>query len=63
MYFLLLNLGFGEIFLIIVVYLIFFGSKNFPSLMKDFGRFFYKIKRSINEIYQELDSDSKNKSN
>ena len=60
MSFLLLNLGFGEIFLIFLVYLIFFGSNNFPALMKDLGRFFYKIKNSVNEVYQEFDSDHKN---
>ena len=54
---LLLNLGFGEIFLIALIYLIFFGPQSIPSLMKDFGRFFYKIKRSINELYQDFDSD------
>ena len=59
MYFLLLNLGFGEIALIFLVYLIFFGSKNFPSLIKDMGRTFYKIKNSINDIYKEFDSNLK----
>ena len=57
MKFLLLNLGFGEIFLIAVIYLMFFGSKNLPSLMKDMGRFFYKIKRSVTDIYEEFDSE------
>ena len=59
MYFLLLNLGFGEIAIIFLVYLIFFGSKNFPSLMKDLARTFFKLKRSINDVYQEFDSDFK----
>ena len=54
---LLLNLGFGEVFLIALIYLMFFGSKNLPNLMKDLGRFFYKIKRSVNDIYKEFDSD------
>jgi len=57
MFFWLLNLGFGEVFLIIVIYVIFFGSRNLPSLMKDFGRFFFKIKRSVNDIYNEMHSD------
>ena len=60
MYFFLLNLGFGEIFLILLIYLIFFGAKNFPSLMKDVGRVFYKIKNSINDLYKEFDSNLKN---
>jgi len=57
MYFLLLNLGFGEVVLILLCYLLFFGSKNFPSLVKDLGKFVYKIKRSVSDIYQELNSD------
>ncbi len=55
MYFLLFNLGFGEIFLVLLIYLLFFGSKNFPSLMKDFGKLFFKIKNSISDIYNELE--------
>ena len=52
---LLFNLGFGEIFIIAVIYLIFFGSKNLPHLMRDFGRFFNSLKRSIQDIYQDFD--------
>ena len=54
---LLLNLGFGEIFLIALIYLMFFGSKNLPNLMKDLGRFFYKIKRSVTDIYDDFDDN------
>ena len=57
MYFFLLNLGFGEIILIFLVYLIFFGSKNFPVLMKDLGRVFYKVKSSIDDLYKDFNSD------
>ncbi|MBE37699.1 MAG: twin-arginine translocase TatA/TatE family subunit [Flavobacteriales bacterium] len=57
MYFFLLNLGFGEIILIFLVYLIFFGSKNFPVLMRDLGRVFYKIKSSIDDLYKDFNSD------
>ena len=57
---LLLNLGFGEIFFISLIYLIFFGPKNLPVLMKDFGRFFHKLKRSISDIYQDFDVNSNN---
>ena len=55
MHFLILNLGFSEIALIFIVYLIFFGPNNFPSLMRDFGRVFYKIKRSLSDLYRDLD--------
>ena len=54
---LFLNLGFGELLLIALIYLLFFGSKNLPTLTRDVGRFIYKVKRSINEIYDELQSN------
>ena len=57
MYLLILNLGFGEILLICIAYLIFFGPNNLPVLMRDAGRFFYKIKRSVLDVYREFDSD------
>ena len=58
MYFLFLNnIGFQEIFIIAFIYLIFFGTKNLPSLMRDFGRFFYKIKGFISDTYNEFDLD------
>ena len=57
MFYWFLNLGFGEVFLILFIYIIFFGSSNLPSLMKDFGRIFFKIKRSVNDIYNEMHSN------
>ncbi len=59
MSFLLLNLGLGEIVLVMLCYLLFFGTQNFPDLMKDFGRFYYKIKRSVSDVYKEFNSDLK----
>jgi len=54
MYLYILNLGVGEIILIILMYLIFFGAKGFPSMMRDVGRFVYKIKNAINDIGKEI---------
>ena len=59
MYFFILNLGFGEILIIALVYLICFGSKGFPELMRDFGRVFYKLKQSLNDITSEINSNAK----
>ncbi|OUV54883.1 MAG: hypothetical protein CBC73_03695 [Flavobacteriales bacterium TMED113] len=61
---LFLNLGFGEIFFILVMYLIFFGSKNLPSTAKNIGSFINKIKSSSSSISKEikdsiLDNDNK----
>ena len=57
---LLFNLGFGEIFIIAVIYLIFFGPKNLPHLMRDFGRFFNYLRSSIRDIYQDFDVNKDN---
>ena len=54
---LLLNLGVGEILLVGFIYLIFFGSNNLPTIMRDFGRLIFKIKNSINDMYQEFSSE------
>ena len=58
----LLNLGVGEIVFILIISLIFFGSKNIPSLAKDLGSSIRKIKDASNSIRKEikdsiLDSD------
>ena len=53
---LLLNFGFGEIILIALIYLVLFGSKNLPTVMKDLARFIYNIKESASNIYQDFDS-------
>tara|TARA_B100001113_G_C20545816_1_gene378130 strand:+ start:322 stop:504 length:183 start_codon:yes stop_codon:yes gene_type:complete len=59
MYFFILNLGFGEILIIALVYLICFGSKGFPELMRDFGRIFFKLKQSLYDLSSEINSSTK----
>ena len=51
---LFLNLGFGEILFILTMYLIFFGSKNIPSLARNIGSSIRKIKDSSNNIRKEI---------
>ena len=51
---LFLNLGFGEIFFIFVMYLIFFGSKNLPSTAKNIGSFINKIKNTSKGITKDI---------
>jgi len=51
---LFLNLGFGEILFILIMYLIFFGSKNIPSLARNIGSSIRKIKDSSNNIRKEI---------
>ena len=64
MYLFFLNLGFGEICFILIMYLLFFGSKNLPSTAKNIGSFINKIKNTSNGIRKEikdsiLDDDKK----
>ena len=51
---LFLNLGFGEIIFVLVMYLMFFGSKNIPSLARNFGSSIRKIKDAANGIRKEI---------
>jgi len=59
-----LNLGFGEICFILIMYLIFFGSKNLPSMARNIGSIINKVKNASNGIRKEikdsiLDNDKK----
>ena len=51
---LFLNLGFGEIFFILVMYLIFFGSKNLPTTAKNIGSFINKVKNTSKVITKDI---------
>ncbi len=51
---LFLNLGFGEVLFVLIMYLIFFGSKNIPSLARNIGSSIRKIKDSSNNIRNEI---------
>jgi len=52
--FLFLNLGFGELVFILIMYLMFFGSKNIPSLARNFGSSIRKIKDASNSVKKEI---------
>ena len=54
MYLFFLNLGFSEICFILIVYLVFFGSKNLPSTARQIGSFLNKIKNASNGIRKEI---------
>ncbi len=44
----------GELFLIILVALIFFGSKNLPDIFKGLGKAYYEFKNATNSIKSEI---------
>jgi|SRR5690606_32832414 len=44
----------GELFLIILVALLFFGSKNLPDIFKGLGKAYYEFKNATNSIKTEI---------
>jgi sec-independent protein translocase protein TatA len=52
------NLGMGEIILVLVVLLLFFGAKRIPEIMGSFGKGIREFKKSTNEVERELTGSS-----
>ena len=50
----MLNIGWTELLLITVVFLIFIKPKDFPFFIKKIDKFFYKIKNYISDITEEF---------
>ena len=50
----LLNLGIGEMLFILIMYLMFFGSKNIPSLARNLGSSIRKIKETSTNIRKDI---------
>lgn len=51
---LFLNMGGGEIFVILLVVLLFFGSKRIPELAKGLGKGMREFKDAMNGIEREV---------
>ena len=51
---LFLNLGTGEIILIVVVILLLFGAKRLPELAKSVGKSVKSFKSGLNEVEKEI---------
>jgi sec-independent protein translocase protein TatA len=51
---LFLNLGGGEIFVILLVVLIFFGAKRIPELAKGLGKGMREFKDAMNGVENEV---------
>ncbi len=51
------NLGFGEILLIAVVMLIFFGPKKLPEIGKSFGKGLSEFKRVMRDVQDSITSE------
>lgn len=49
-----MNLGTGEIIIIVFVILLLFGGKKIPELMKGIGKGVRSFKKGMNEIEDEI---------
>lgn len=54
----LLNLGGGEIILILALVLILFGAKKLPELARGMGQGIKEFKKATREVTEEIQSDS-----
>ena len=53
------NIGAPELFVIVLVVIIFFGSKKIPELMRGLGKGIREFKNATGEIQQEIRKNSK----
>ena len=51
------NIGWTELLLIAIVFLIFIKPKDFPFFIKNIANFFYKIKNYVADIKDEFESE------
>ena len=56
---LFLNLGFGEIVMIVLVILLFFGSKGVPTLARSLGKAMREFKDATNGIQRDIQESTK----
>ena len=57
--YLFFNIGAPELFVIVLVVIIFFGSKKIPELMRGLGKGIREFKDATGEIQQEIRKSSK----
>ena len=55
-YILFLNLGGGEVILILFVILLMFGGKGIPSIAKTLGKGIREFKDAVKDVKKEVDS-------
>ena len=56
MIFLFLNLGGGEVLLVLLVVLLFFGSKSIPELARGLGKGLREIREATDNIKREIEN-------
>ncbi len=58
--FLFLNLSSGEIFIIFLFILIFFGAESIPKIAKSFGKVMFQIKNATDDIKRDIKESTDN---
>jgi sec-independent protein translocase protein TatA len=48
------NLGMGEIILILLIVLLFFGAKRIPEIAGSFGKGIKEFKKNMNEVQRSI---------
>lgn len=57
------NIGGGELFFIVLVIIMFFGSKKIPELARGLGKGLNELKNATNDIQQEIKDSTKDITN
>ena len=57
---LFLNLSGGEIFIIMLFILIFFGAESIPKIARTFGKVMYQIKNATDDIKKDIKESTDN---
>lgn len=55
---LFLNLGSGEIFIIVLVIIIFFGANKLPEMVRTFSRGMKEMKNATSELQREIQNSA-----
>jgi sec-independent protein translocase protein TatB len=55
------GVGFQEMVIIGLIFLVLFGPSKLPEMARDLGRFVNEARRSIDEFKEELTADTKEK--
>ncbi len=58
--FLFLNMSGGEIFVIMIFILLFFGAESIPKVAKSAGKILYQIRNATDDIKRDIQNSSNN---
>ena len=55
------NIGFGEVFLIFIFIIIFFGPQKIPDIMKSTGKIIAEFRKAMRDVESEISNLPKQK--